>query len=80
MLTFIPDNCTALMRPRRWKHYCLQLDIDIDIDIRDNYDVIIMVFKVRLLFNQWYACSGGRHLVDHVFFQSEPSTPSAIHI
>ena len=28
----------------------------------------------RFLFKQWYACSGGRYLVDHLFFQSEPST------
>ena len=28
----------------------------------------------RFLFKQWYACSGGRYLMDHVFFQSEPST------
>ena len=28
----------------------------------------------RLLFKQWYACSGESFLVDHVFSQSEPST------
>ena len=39
-----------------------------------------MVFMARLSFNQWYACSGGRHLADHVFFQSEPSAHSVIHI
>ena len=32
------------------------------------------LFMARFLFKQWYACSGGRYLVDHVFFQSEPST------
>ena len=49
--------------------------------IRDQSDVIIiMVFMARFLFNQWYACSGGKHLVDYVFFQSEPSTCSDIHI
>lgn len=47
---------------------------------RDHYDVIIMVFMARFLFNHGYACSGGRHLVDCVFFQSEPSTRSVIYI
>lgn len=46
---------------------------------RDHYDVIIMVFMARFLFNQWYACSGRKHLVDYVFFQSELSTSSDIH-
>ena len=61
--------------PRNWTPFLNPLT-----DIRDHYDVIIMVFMARLLFNQWYACSGGRHLVDHVSFQSEPSAPSVIHM
>ena len=61
--------------PRNWTSFLNPLT-----GIRDHYDVIIMVFMARLLFNQWYACSGGRHLVDHVSFQSEPSAPSVIHM
>ena len=56
------------------------LDILLDEKKRDHYDVIIMVFMARFLFNHGYACSGGRHVVACVFFQLEPRTPSVIHI
>ena len=39
------------------------------------------VFMTRLLFKQWYACSGGRLLLYRIFNQSEPSSlPEKLYI